>query len=178
MIELPIDQAMRDLAAGRLKRIKALPKRDPHQFGAEEERTFAGYVGEEMIARLLGVKLLDTYDLDFELGGFTFDVKTISCKFQPRPDYLATVNSSTLDGFRRQDVHEYVFTRVNNELTKGWAVGWAPAEYFFTHARLVEKGSTAFAGLTFEKAHAMVLPISDLYPTDRLVSLAKTAWGA
>ena len=57
------------------------------------------------------------------------EIKTINCKFKPRPDFLCTVNSHDLSGVYKQ----------NADFRKGWILGWIPCEEFFEKGEFVAK---------------------------------------
>ena len=133
------------------------------KFGSERHRTLVGYLGEEMIKEYLGIEALsDNYDFDLNYRDFRVEVKTVSCKFKPHPDYLCTVNSHNLHGIHKQAADYYVFTRIVNDLSRGWILGFIKCADFFEKGKFVSKGSSVIPGVKFWKANATVLPISEL----------------
>ena len=103
-------------------------------------------------------------DFDFDLitkKGKRLEVKTITCKFKPKPDYLCTVNSHDLGGVHKQNADFYVFLRILNNFSKGWILGWISCKDFFEKGEFVKKG-TNFGKFEFFKANATILPINKL----------------
>lgn len=139
------------------------------KFGSEQNRTLIGYLGEEIIRDYLGLKSLDDdYQYDLVYNGHRIEVKSVSCKFKPRLDYLCTVNSHDLSGVHKQQADFYVFTRIINDMSEGWILGFVPCSEFFEKGKFVEKGSTVIPGVKFWKANATVLPISGLIPIQNI----------
>lgn len=139
-----------------------------NRFGSEVGRIAIGYLGEEIVARWLGVPIADDPEYDMIYNGMKVEVKTIGpCKFRPPPDFLATVNSPLPEGMRPQTASIYVFTRVHDSYEKAWLVGWARCATFFLRGTYYPKGSTV-AGVNLKKANATVLPIYELNPMTAL----------
>ena len=164
MIEVVIDEAVVQDAQEKLSHIETNDKLGLSKFGSEKDRILVGYIGEKIIMDMLSIKE-DADDYNFDLvsnKGKKLEVKTITCKFQPRPDYLCTVNSHDLDGVHKQDADYYVFLRILNDYSKGWILGWMSCSDFFEEGTFVEKG-TDFGKFKFVKANATTLPISDLH---------------
>ncbi len=133
------------------------------RFGSEKERTYYGYLGEQMVMHYLGIKIDDDdYDYDLTYKGFKLEVKSISCKFKPPQHFLCTVNSYDLSGIHKQSANYYVFIRILNDKSKGWILGYIGCEEFFKIGRFVPKGTELVKGVRFVKANATVLEISRL----------------
>lgn len=140
---------------------------DLSKFGSELLRIFDGYLGEIMVADMLGLnkgKSTFEYDLISEKGKL-LDVKTITCSFKPEINYLATVNScdeaNNKDEVHKQKSDYYIFTRILFDYSKGWVVGWIPCDEFFNLGTFVKKG-TNLGKFSFVKADATVLEIYKL----------------
>lgn len=124
-----------------------------------------GYLGEIIVANMLG---LDTGDNTFEYDLISkknkkLEVKSITCKDKPFMNYLATVNSHLEDDVvvHKQNADYYIFTRIHNDLSKAWIVGWISCDEFFKLGTFVPKG-TDFGTFKFELANATVLEINKL----------------
>ena len=153
---------MRDRAKAKYDKIKLAPERDKRRFGSEGKRIFEGYIGEVVVMDYYGVGDIDDYEYDIIINEINVDVKTISCKFKPTPDFLAVVNSCEIQGEHRQKADSYIFVRIREDYEVAWIVGYMMCERFFDLSIFVEKGGT-FDGQKFEKAHSNVLPIENLY---------------
>ncbi len=63
------------------------------------------------------------------------------------------------------------FTRIVNDLSKGWILGFIECEKFFKKGQFIEKGSTVVPGVKFWKANATVLPINKLQSIELIKKL-------
>ena len=160
--EIKITDDMRDRAKNKYDKIKLAPERDKRRFGSEGKRIFEGYIGEVVVMDYYGVGDVDDYEYDIIINEVKVDVKTITCKFKPTPNFLAVVNSCEIDGEHRQEADTYIFVRMREDYEVAWIVGYMMCENFFDLSTFVEKGGT-FDGQKFEKANSNVLPIENLY---------------
>lgn len=134
------------------------------KFGSERNRILVGYIGEKIIMNYLHItKDVDDYEFDLLSNkGKKLEVKTITCKFKPKPNYLCTVNSHDLNGIHKQKADYYIFLRILNDYSKGWILGWIPCNDFFLNGTVVKKGKD-FGKFQFVKANATVLEIKQLH---------------
>ena len=133
------------------------------KFGSERDRILVGYIGEKIIMNYLNIEK-DVDDFEFDLlsnKGKRLEVKTITCKFKPKPHYWCTVNSHDLDGIHKQKADYYIFLRILNDFTKGWILGWISCDDFFQKGTVVKKGKD-FGKFQFVKANATILEIGEL----------------
>ena len=145
------------------------------KFGSDKKRTLIGYIGEYMVMDFLDVKNeIDDFDYDIIYNGMKVEIKTISCKFKPFSHYLCTVNSHSLHGIHKQNADYYIFTRIINDLSKGWILGFIKCTDFFKRGKFNKKGSNIVSGITFSKANATTLPI---YKLDSIKKMLKTKKG-
>ncbi len=159
--ELGIAPEILDIANKRIQRLN-IKRRDLSKFGSERERILIGYIGEQLVMQFLGIKHLnDEPDYDVMYDSHRLEVKSISCKFKPLPDFLCTVNSYDLNGVHKQDADFYIFTRIRNDKKVGWILGFIGCKDFFGIGTFIEKGTT-IAGVKFSKANATVILISQL----------------
>lgn len=172
-IEVIITEQMVGRAKARLAAVRDHTGRELNRFGSERARILVGYIGEEMFAQAFGLDVSDAFDFDMKLNGNRYEIKTISCKFKPYPNYLCTVNSCVNGGVHRQDADVYVFARVLNDFSKGWILGYMPCEDFFSRGRFVPKGTSPAPGVEFVKADATVIEIWDLFPAHELFMEAR-----
>lgn len=141
------------------------------KFGSERDRILVGYIGEKIIMNYLNIEK-DVDDFEFDLlsnKGKRLEVKTITCKFKPKPHYWCTVNSHDLDGIHKQKADFYIFLRILNDFTKGWILGWISCDDFFQKGTVVEKGKD-FGKFQFVKANATILELSELNDFNKLYS--------
>ena len=93
----------------------------------EGEGNLAGFIGEAMVAHFFRVPLVNTYDFDVIYKNIKIDVKTKRTTVEPKPYYECSVADYNI----KQDCDGYLFTRVLNNLEKGWLLGYIPkAEYY------------------------------------------------
>ena len=141
------------------------------KFGSERDRILVGYIGEKIIMNYLNIEK-DVDDFEFDLlsnKGKRLEVKTITCKFKPKPHYWCTVNSHDLDGIHKQKADYYIFLRILNDFTKGWILGWISCDDFFQKGAVVKKGKD-FGKFQFVKANATILEIGELNDFKKLYS--------
>ena len=115
---------MKSRAKDKYNQIKLDPTRDKRQFASEGKRLLYGYLGEMIVMEYYGVGDVDDYEYDIVLGDYKTDIKSISCKFKPPPNYLATVNSCEIEGDHRQDADIYMFVRIQEDCKVAWLVGY------------------------------------------------------
>lgn len=163
MIEINITKEMIKSAQDRADKF-SFNRKELSKFGAEKSRTVFGYLGEEIIKDFLGIKTItDSYDYDMEYKGYKLEIKTISCKFKPLPHYLCTVNSHDVNSMYKQDADYYIFTRIINDQSKGWILGYMKCKEFFEKGSFVKMGTKIADGVNLDHAHATTLEISKLH---------------
>ncbi len=105
---------------------------------------------------------IDEYDYDLLSNkGKRLEIKTVSCKFKPKKDYLCTVNSHKANGVHKQNADYYIFLRILNDYSLAWILGYYSCEDFFKDGLFIEKGKD-FGKFKFIKANATVLEINKL----------------
>jgi hypothetical protein len=172
MVEVQIGRNQLDRANARLNRFHFDAGVGLSKFGSEKERTLFGYLGEQVVADFLNLEQSsETFEYDLVFRGKRLEVKTVSCKFKPLPSYLCTVNSHDLSGVHKQGADFYVFVRIINDRSKGWILGYMPCAEFFEKGQFVAKGSEVIKGVSFQKANATVLAISNLRPIQSIFSI-------
>ncbi|MGB3590185.1 MAG: hypothetical protein WBA16_00735 [Nonlabens sp.] len=163
MIAIDIPKSTISYAKEKLRQVSHADHRNLSKFGSERDRILVGYIGEKIIMDYLRLEIdSDTYDYDLISNkGKRLEVKTITCKFKPKPDYWCTVNSHNLSGVHKQEADFYIFLRILNDYSKGWILGWKECKTFFEEGTYVEKG-TDLGKFKFVKANATILPIEKL----------------
>ena len=96
-----------------------------------------GFLGEIITAQELKAEENNTYDYDIKLNGLTIDVKTKRVNTPPRDYYECSI--ANLNTKQKCDV--YVFTRILNDMTKGWLLGYINKKDYFEKATFLKKGS-------------------------------------
>ena len=120
----------------------------------------AGFVGELVCLDLLPLsKINNTYDHDIDFGKFTIDVKTKRTNYKPKDYYDCSVASSS----KHQRCSHYIFTRVLNDFSSTWILGWMTREEYFDAARFLKKGEEDGDNGFVVKADCYNVPIKDLY---------------
>lgn len=105
------------------------------------EGNLAAFVGEGLVTAYFleqgeTVDWTNTYEYDLIVDvDIRVDVKTKRTSVKPKMDYDCSVSSA-----RRQDCDVYVFTRVKNDFSMGWLLGFMPAKEYFEVANFMEKG--------------------------------------
>ena len=160
--EIRITEDMKIRAKDKYNNIRLDPTRDKRQFASEGRRLLYGYLGEMIVMEYYGVGDVDDYEYDIVLGEYKTDIKSISCKFKPPLNYLASVNSCEIEGDHRQDADIYMFVRIREDCEVAWLVGFIECERFFSMSKFLNKGET-YHGMTFDKANMNVLPIRNLH---------------
>ena len=163
MIEYIINKDVVSYAYNKLNKTNITKSLNPSKFGYDEKRIFEGYIGEKIIMDFLNIQNNDdTYEYDLlSKKGKKLEIKTVSCKFKPKPNYLCTVNSHKIDGIHKQKADYYIFLRIKNDYSLAWILGWYPCEDFFNAGKFVPKGKD-FGKFKFIKANATVLEIDKL----------------
>lgn len=163
MIEVLITPDIVEYANNKLEHVNTRDNLGLSKFGSERDRILVGYIGERIMMKHLGLKNdEDKYHYDLISNkGKKLEIKTITCKFKPKPDYWCTVNSHDLSGVYKQNADFYIFLRILNDYSKGWILGWISCQDFFEKGTYIKKGKD-FGKFKFVKANATILPINEL----------------
>jgi hypothetical protein len=163
MIEYIINKDIVSYAYNKLNKTNIIKNLNPSKFGYDEKRIFEGYIGEKIIMDFLNIQNNDdTYEYDLLSNkGKKLEIKTISCKFKPKLNYLCTVNSHKIDGIHKQKADYYIFLRILNDYSLAWILGWYSCKDFFKAGTFIPKGKD-FGKFKFIKANATVLEIDKL----------------
>jgi len=119
----------------------------------------AGFIGEELVLHYLGANRENTYDFDLTHNNSTFDVKTKRTTVEPKDYYdcsVAKYNTTQL-------AENYIFTRVLNDMSKGWILGYMPHDEYYEKARYMKKGEWDTDNGFRVKADCYNLAIKELY---------------
>ena len=154
---------MRDRAKAKYNKINIDSEKDKRRFASEGRRLLYGYLGEVIVMDYYDVDDIDDYEYDIIIGEYKVDVKSISCKFKPPINYLASVNSCEIKGEHRQNADVYIFVRIREDCKIAWILGFIECDRFFQMSKFINKGES-YHGMKFEKANMNVLPINKLCP--------------
>jgi len=100
-----------------------------------------GFIGERVIADILGVDIVDTMDYDILADGKRVEVKTKMSNPKPKPKYEASV----ADFNTEQACDFYFFTRVRERMDKAYVLGFFPKKKFYEEATFRTKGEYDFS---------------------------------
>ena len=124
-----------------------------------------GFIGELITAKFLNTKLSNTYDYDLIHNGIKLDVKTKKVSSEPKNYYECSVaNLNT-----KQDCDAYVFTRVMNDLSRGWILGFMPKKEYLSKAKFLKKGEVDPSNNWTVSTDCYNLSISSLKPIEELI---------
>jgi hypothetical protein len=127
----------------------------------------AGFSGELMVAKFLGVDLSHTKNYDMIYNGLRVDVKTKRTNYPPKPSYECSIAKTSL----HQDCDLYVFVRVLPSLNEGWILGYKPQSEYFKEAKFWKKGEIDPSNNWKVSVDCYNLAISKLDPLGKLRSL-------
>jgi len=96
-----------------------------------------GFLGEIIVAEELGISLNNTYDYDLVFNNKKIDVKSKRVTSAPREYYECSV----ADLNTKQKCDFYVFTRIKNDLSEGWILGYLEKEKYLADSKFLKKGS-------------------------------------
>lgn len=97
-----------------------------------------GYLGEAIVCRSFPkLKYTETPTHDLEFNSFRFEVKSKSCNTMPKDNYTASVMAYQKD----RELDYFIFTRIIQNCTYGWILGWITKERFFEDSKLIRKGT-------------------------------------
>ena len=131
------------------------------------EGNIHGFLGEIITANFLSVSRFNTYDYDIVFNNIKIDVKTKKVNTPPRNYYECSI--ANLNTKQKCDV--YVFTRILNDMTKGWLLGYINKKDYFEKATFLRKGSIDPSNNWKVLTDCYNLPINKLKDIDNLKSL-------
>lgn len=118
----------------------------------------AGFIGEFLVAEMIGATVCNTYDYDLLLDGERIDVKTKRTNYPPKPHYECSIAAFNT----KQKCDCYYFVRVKNDFSKAWILGSYGKEDYFKDAKFYRKGDKDQSNNFTFKADCYNLPIYDL----------------
>lgn len=98
--------------------------------------SLAGFVGEQVVMKILGGKWENTYDYDINVNNVRIEVKTKQTTVQPLPHYECSVAAFNI----KQNCDAYAFVRVLKDFSVGWFLGVMKKDEFFQKAKRLKKG--------------------------------------
>ena len=152
------------ITPGITKRVEERVRRDSlpgarvNQFGHESHLRW-GYYGEEIVKEYFGQVYHDNkseYDLAYRLN--KLEVKAVNASARPEPDFEASVNAAKgID--RKQACDYFVFTRIKNDYSLGWIVGYIERDLFFKIAIYRGVGEVLYIKKNGQKVYVKNNPI-------------------
>ena len=100
-----------------------------------------------------------TYDYDLIINGYKVDVKTKRGKTIPEPHHLASISSYNT----KQECDVYMFTKILENYSTGYIVGYKSKSNFFKQAKFNKKGEADWNGWKF-RADCYPHPLHSLHP--------------
>jgi hypothetical protein len=168
VIEIAVTKDMLDKAKARADKVKLQPTAELTRYGSQYGRTKCGFIGEEVVACYLGIKLLDNFDFDFIYHGLRCDIKTRVCAVRPLPGYTVGVNN-----IRRQTADVYIFAVVAKDHSHGWIVGVKGTKRFYQEAVLIPTGGQMNPSTKSKNGPLWALKINQLSPIEKLTDYEK-----
>jgi hypothetical protein len=96
----------------------------------------AGFIGEICALKIIGGKLVNTYDYDIvDLNGITWDAKTKRRSVAPKDNYYCSVAAFNT----KQRCDNYIFISLEKDLY-GHVLGWMSKEEFYDISTFCKKG--------------------------------------
>ncbi len=97
---------------------------------------YVGFLGEEIANTIIGGDIANTIHYDISKHFTKFDVKSKKTSVTPKKYYDCSVADFNID----QICDFYVFTRILNDYSKGWILGFISKERFYEESRFMKKG--------------------------------------
>ena len=123
-----------------------------------------GFLGEIIVANELGISLDNTYDYDLVFDDKKIDVKSKRVTSAPRDYYECSVAALNT----RQRCDFYMFTRIKNDLSEGWILGYMDKEKYLSNSKFLKKGSIDPSNNWKVRTDCYNLPINKLEAINNL----------
>ena len=95
-----------------------------------------GFLGEIIVAEYLHIILSNTYDYDLIYKNKKIDVKSKKVTTPPKSYYECSIAALNT----KQKCNLYVFTRIKNDLSAGWIVGYLDKKEYLDSSKFLKKG--------------------------------------
>lgn len=124
------------------------------------EGTFIGKLGEQVIAKYLGIDTpIDTYNYDMMYGDKRIEVKTKETTVPfVKPNYECSVNGANPN----QNCDYYAFIRILSDHSRAWICGFISRKEYFEKAKFHKKGDHDPSNNFTFHATSYNLPCSEL----------------
>src|SRR5687768_8114590 len=100
------------------------------------EKNLIGFLGEQIVAKYLGIEALNTYNWDMMYKDKYLEIKTKDTTAYPKGSYEVSVAGYNTT----QKCDYYIFTRILTDLSVGWILGYMPRDEYYKKARKLTKG--------------------------------------
>jgi len=94
-----------------------------------------GFLGEIIVAEYLNIILNNTYDYDLVYKNKKIDVKSKRVTTPPKSYYECSI--AALNTKQKCDL--YVFTRIKNDLSTGWILGYLEKNKYLNDSKFLKK---------------------------------------
>jgi len=132
MIQVPVTEKMKENAA---QVMLHRPYKSRKING--EDKSFTGYLGEEVCLEYLELLRVNTYDYDFvDEFGSKIEVKSQKSKHIPQPGWWAHTH-----GAQSQNCDYYLFVVVDADRDRAWIVGYISKVNFEEKKQWIPKGT-------------------------------------
>jgi len=128
---------------------------------------YAGFLGEEIVNDYINGVIENTYDYDIIKYGLKFDVKSKQTIVVPRIHY----DCSVPDFNPNQKCDFYIFTRILDDFSIGWILGFISKERFYQEARFMRKGQMDGSNDYIVKSDCYNLEIKRLTPIAEIFNI-------
>jgi len=165
MKEIIIDEMLLLLAEKRSKKLGKLK----NSFTGGKGNIW-GFLGEGIFGKYMGILPDNTYHFDFRIQdhkvdvNHKVDVKAKHCKTEPMRHYECSIAKES----KFQETDLYVFTRILEDCSKGWILGYISKKEYFDMATFHTKGEIDIENSFVFKNDCYNLPISCLKPINEL----------
>lgn len=132
-----------------------------------------GMCAEIVCAEWMGAERVrpPVYSHDLVMDGITYDVKARRCSGPPLPEYAAGVFAKA--GKHGIKANRLLFTRIKDDMSELYIVGWLTTLQFARRSSFIEKGTREDGFL--HRADSYSLPISRLNPPETLLQASSLA---
>jgi len=123
-----------------------------------------GFLGEIITANYLDTKISNTYDYDMIFNNLKIDVKSKRVTTPPKDYYECSIAALSA----KQKCDMYIFTRIKNDYSIGWLLGYLDKKEYFKNAKFLKKGEVDPSNNWKVSVDCYNLPINKLNKMEEL----------
>lgn len=157
MVKVSVSDYIKRKAALKAKELGKLNNSITHGQG-----NIVGFIGELIVKQYLEARANNTFDYDITKNSIKIDVKSKTCTSAPKSSYACSIAAYNT----KQKCDYYIFTRVLNDLSCCWILGWYPKEQYLKDAqfcKMGDKDKSSDCGWRY-KADCYNIEIEKLFP--------------